>query len=74
MPDSLIGRLLVATPHLYDPNFYRTVVWIVEHGSEGALGLVLNRPTTEALGDHLPGWAAAAVAPHVVFVGGPVDN
>ena len=38
------GRLLVATPDLRDPNFSRTVVLMLEHGDEGALGVVLNRP------------------------------
>ena len=40
---SLRGQLLVATPQLPDENFYRTVVLLVEHNEEGALGVVLNR-------------------------------
>jgi len=40
---SLAGRLLVATPELQDPNFYRTVVYMVEHDARGALGVVINR-------------------------------
>lgn len=39
------GQLLLATPSLEDPNFARTVTLIVEHTDDGALGLVLNRPT-----------------------------
>lgn len=74
MAESLAGRLLVATPHLYDPNFYRSVVWIVEHGADGALGVILNRPSREPLADHVPGWAGLASEPGVVFVGGPVSN
>src|SRR5882724_955704 len=42
---SLRGRLLVATPALGDPNFDRTVVLMLEHTPEGAVGLVLNRPS-----------------------------
>lgn len=42
--ESLQGQLLIATPGLMDPNFFRTVVLIVEHTEEGAMGLVLNRP------------------------------
>ena len=42
---SLRGRLLVATPPLVDPNFDRTVVLMLEHGDDGALGIVLNRPS-----------------------------
>ena len=40
------GRLAVATPQLTDPNFARTVVLLLQSDDEdGALGLVLNRPT-----------------------------
>jgi putative transcriptional regulator len=66
------GRLLVAAPALVDPNFDRTVVLVLEHGPEGALGLVLNRPTDAGLGDALPDWAPLAPDPSVVFAGGPV--
>ena len=41
---SLQGHLLVASPKLVDPNFFHTVVLLVQHNDEGALGLVLNRP------------------------------
>jgi putative transcriptional regulator len=41
---SLKGQLLVATPALKDPNFFRTVLMMVQHDENGALGLVLNRP------------------------------
>ena len=70
---SLKGKLLVATPALGDPNFDRTVVLVLEHGDEGAAGVVLNRPTDMELLGHLPGWEEHAAAPGVVFVGGPVS-
>jgi len=73
-PSDLAGRLLVATPTLLDPNFYRTVVYLAEHGPDGALGIVLNRPTDEAVADHIEGWSDYLAAPEVVFVGGPVSN
>jgi putative transcriptional regulator len=41
---SLKGQLLVASARLQDPNFVRSVVFLVQHGEEGALGLILNRP------------------------------
>lgn len=71
---STAGRLLVAEPMLGDPNFERTVVLVVEHTDEGALGLVLNRPTTISLGEALPEWAALATEPAVLHVGGPVEE
>lgn len=74
MGASLAGRLLVAAPHLLDPNFYRTVVYIAEHGESGALGLVLNRITDAPVADHLPDWAPHVTHPAFVFVGGPVSN
>jgi putative transcriptional regulator len=70
---SLRGSLLVANPAMPDPNFDRTVVLLLEHGAGGALGVVLNRPTDRAVGEVLPEWAEAAVAPAVVFSGGPVQ-
>ena len=72
MTDSLAGRLLVAAPSLRDPNFERTVVLLVEHAAEGALGVVLNRPSETDLAAALPHWEAVAAEPSVVFVGGPV--
>jgi putative transcriptional regulator len=42
-PYSLAGQLLVAAPELGDPNFSETVVYMIEHGDEGAMGLVVNR-------------------------------
>lgn len=71
---SVAGRLLVSMPGMLDPNFSRTVVLMIEHSPEGAVGLVLNRPTKADLLDHLPGWWSAAVEPRVVFVGGPVGE
>jgi putative transcriptional regulator len=72
VPLLLRGRLLVATPPLVDPNFDRSVVLILEHGEDGALGIVLNRPSDTALAAVLPDWHEHATAPGVVFSGGPV--
>jgi putative transcriptional regulator len=71
--ESVRGRLLVAAPSLHDPNFFRSVVLVLEHGEEGAVGVVLNRPSETAVGDTLPDWNRLASAPDVVFVGGPVS-
>lgn len=67
------GRLLVATPLLDDPNFARTVVLLLEHGDEGAFGIVLNRPTGVTVAEAVPDWEAVAAAPAAVFGGGPVS-
>lgn len=47
----LKGSFLIATPGLMDPNFSRTVVYVVEHNSDGAFGLVLTRPAELNLWD-----------------------
>ncbi|QOV91896.1 YqgE/AlgH family protein [Humisphaera borealis] len=49
--DSLQGQLLIAAPRLSDPNFFHTVVFMVQHSEEGALGLVLNRPLETSVRD-----------------------
>jgi putative transcriptional regulator len=73
-PGSLTGRLLVATPSLTDPNFHRTVVALLEHDPvDGALGVVVNRPSGTDVAELLPGVAPLASDPAVVFVGGPVQ-
>jgi len=69
---SLRGRLLIAAPSLVDPNFDRTVVLMLEHGEDGALGIVLNRPSDTALDDVFPEWHALVSPPGVAFAGGPV--
>lgn len=66
------GCLLVANPALVDPNFARTVVFMLEHNDEGALGVVLNRPAETEVGQTLPGWDRLAAAPDALFIGGPV--
>ena len=66
------GMLLVATPPLVDPNFDRTVVLLLEHGENGAVGLALNRPSGTPVAAALPGWELLATDPGTVFVGGPV--
>jgi putative transcriptional regulator len=71
---SASGQLLVATPLLGDPNFERTVVLVLEHDEEGALGVVLNRPSSLRVGDILPAWAGVVDEPALVFHGGPVGG
>ena len=68
------GSLLVAAPGLLDPNFHRTVVYVIEHREGGSLGVVLNRPSEVAVRDVLPSWAPLSSQPPSVFVGGPVES
>lgn len=71
MPDSLRGKLLIASPTLPDP-FARTVVLVVEHGDEGAMGVVLNRPSEHRVADVVPPLALLAGEDDLVYAGGPV--
>jgi putative transcriptional regulator len=72
---SLQGHFLVASPHLPDSNFYRTVVLMVQHDENGALGLVLNRPTNSTVGEL---WERVSSEPvsceRPVNHGGPVEG
>lgn len=70
---STAGRLLVANPLLVDPNFTRTVVLMIEHDADGALGLVLNRPSETTVGEIIDQWAPLAASPALFFLGGPVS-
>ena len=68
------GRLLLATPPLEDPNFDRTVIFMLEHHEDGAIGVVINRPSIEALDDPFDRWIDLQSAPSSVFAGGPVEE
>lgn len=70
---SLRGRLLVSTPGLTDASFDRTVVLLLEHDADGALGVILNRQSDTSVREVLPDWHRIASEPPVVFSGGPVD-
>jgi len=71
--ESVRGQLLIAGPGLLDPNFWRTVVLIVEHNEEGALGLVLNRPSETAVGEAVPQIEELVDPDERLFIGGPVQ-
>ena len=68
----LAGRLLVATPELGDGTFGRSVVLVLDHDDDGALGVVINRPTPVDVAEVLPTWQPLACEPGVLFQGGPV--
>src|SRR5690242_14364296 len=71
--DSLRGQLLVASPTLMDPNFMRTVVLITEHNDDGAMGIVLNRPSTATVEEAAPELESLVVPQEDVYIGGPVQ-
>ena len=71
--DFLQGKLLVSSPSLLDPNFRKTVVLIAHHDEEGALGLVLSRPSDVAAAEAVPVLDGLPGAEDPVFVGGPVQ-
>ena len=75
MDDSLRGKLLLASPTLLDPNFARTVVLIAEHTEDGAMGLILNRPTENTVAEV---WKMVGEedldCPQPIFFGGPVSG
>ncbi|MCU4183609.1 YqgE/AlgH family protein [Acidiferrimicrobium sp. IK] len=68
------GCLLVANPLLSDANFDRTVVLLLARDADGAIGVVLNRPSPTGLDEVLPEWETLANSPPVLFVGGPVNQ
>jgi putative transcriptional regulator len=72
--DSTVGKLLIAEPMLDDPNFDRSVLLMIEHTPEGALGVVLNRPTDLEVDAVLGEWAPLAASPPVLYLGGPVEQ
>jgi putative transcriptional regulator len=70
---SLKGHLLVAGPGLVDPNFRRAVVLVGEHSDEGAMGVVLNRPSETTVTEAVPELEALVEGAEFVHVGGPVQ-
>jgi putative transcriptional regulator len=68
------GHLLVAAPALVDPNFDHSVVLLLDYDENGALGVVLNRPSPVPVGDVLADWSGLIAEPGVLFHGGPVST
>jgi len=70
----LAGSLLLAHPAMMDPNFRRTVVLLSAHSSDGALGVVLNRPVGKSLGEFGSNFSVGVLSKVPVFTGGPVND
>ncbi|GAB4162468.1 MAG: YqgE/AlgH family protein [Planctomycetaceae bacterium] len=73
MMESLRGQFLIAGKSLRDPNFHKSVVLMVEHGSEGAMGLIVNRPSTVSISDALSEHFQLPEIEDLVYIGGPVE-
>jgi putative transcriptional regulator len=71
--ESLRGSLLIAAPQLLDPNFRRTVIIIADHGDEGAMGVILNRPSGMSVADAAPDLEPLVGPDAPIFAGGPVQ-
>jgi len=74
MTESLRGQLLIASPALIDPNFRRTVVLVVAHDEDGAVGVVLNRRTEAEVAEAVPELADLVEPGDLVSIGGPVQT
>jgi putative transcriptional regulator len=71
--NSLQGKLLVSSPGLVDPNFRKTVVLVAHHDEDGAMGLVLSRPSTVSASEAVPALDGLPGSGDPVFLGGPVQ-
>ncbi|RDE22727.1 YqgE/AlgH family protein [Motiliproteus coralliicola] len=67
------GRLLVAMPQQKDPRFKQAVVLLLQYNRNGAVGVIINRPTRLTLGTEFEGRVADAKADQKLFWGGPVS-
>jgi putative transcriptional regulator len=73
MEESLSGQLLLAAPTLLDPNFSRAVILIGAHSEDGAMGVILNRPSQATVGEAVPQLEPAVDDDDTVYLGGPVQ-
>ena len=74
MFDNLRGHFLIAADHLRDPNFFRTVVLMLEHSDESAMGLVINRPSSIAVDAAMAKLKQPSVSSDPIYSGGPVET
>ncbi len=74
MAKSLRGHFLIAAKHLRDSNFYKSIVLMLEHNDEGAMGLIVNRPTEVSVSQALAKHFELPPSEHFLFNGGPVEE
>lgn len=73
MSGKLTGSFLIAAGHLRDPNFYRSVVLLLDHNDQGAMGLIINRPSATTIARALAQHGPVSGGDDPVFFGGPVE-
>lgn len=82
MSDNLTKQFLIAMPSMEDPNFSRTVTIICEHNQDGAMGIIINQPTTlfvdellsSLINSEISQTATNTIDQHQpVYAGGPVQ-
>lgn len=74
MAETFRGQMLIAARNLRDPNFFKTVVLIVEHNAEGAMGVVVNRPSGVTVAHALKKHFELPETGEMVHIGGPVER
>ncbi len=75
MEKSLSGKCLLSSPFLEDGNFFRTMVYVLQHSEHQAFGLVLNRPTDHMLSNVVSMVCELkCVHDEPLYYGGPVDG
>jgi len=68
------GAFLVADEHMRDPRFFKTVIVLLDYGPDGAVGLIVNRPTKFRLSATLPGIKGLKERNDPLYYGGPVGT
>ncbi|MBY6003670.1 YqgE/AlgH family protein [Salipiger bermudensis] len=76
-PTDLTGKILIAMPGMGDPRFEHSVIYLCAHSAEGAMGLIVNKPSADvsmaALLEQLSITPSAELGPRQVHFGGPVE-
>jgi len=74
LPEYLAGYMLISETELKDPNFFRTVVLLLNHDENGSMGLITNRPSNATLSDLSEDLTETSFSSYPVYIGGPVEQ
>jgi putative transcriptional regulator len=72
--ETTAGKLLIATPAIGEGDFEQSIIYMLHHDVDGALGVIINRPSELLVEELLPRWVDIATAPALIFSGGPVET